>query len=123
MLTQGPEVMNVTSFEGTISLRCDGLGLPIPTITWYQNGSMIDADESNDTTVTSDTFSNRTVTSTLTIIMPMVNNSGNYHCNLSSTIEDYQEVMSEVVLVLVQGKPLPLINWSMLWWCRVSPSP
>ena len=94
--------MNVTSFEGTIVLTCGGIGFPIPSIAWFQNGSAIDPDQDNTTIVadTSELF--RTATSTLSISMAMVNNSGFYHCNLSSP--NYADVMSQEALILVQGE-------------------
>ena len=94
--------MNVTSFEGTIVLTCVGTGFPIPSIAWFQNGSAIDPDQDNTTIVmyTSELF--RNTTSKLRISMAMVNNSGFYHCNLSSP--NYIDVMSQEALIKVQGE-------------------
>ena len=105
VLVTGPEDMNVTSFE-EIRLSCEGNGFPIPDITWYHNGTTLDADmEENINIKTTPTSSTQTVMSTLTISMAMVNDSGDYHCVLSSSVG---EVMSEIALVLVQSK---LVRW------------
>ena len=104
VLTEGPEALNVTSFEETIILSCEGFGFPIPTIAWYQNGTMIEVDEDMTTIEAISQPDNLTVSSVLTIVMPNVNNSGDYHCILSSSVAAYNDVMSEVVLVLVQGE-------------------
>ena len=94
--------MNVTSFEGTIILSCVGIGFPIPSIYWFQNGSAIDPDQDNATIVTDISELFRNTTSTLSISMAMVNNSGFYHCNLSSL--NFIDTMSQEVLVLVQSE-------------------
>ena len=57
-------------------------------------------DDENRTTVLC-TMEDRSVTSTLTINMAMVNDSGEYVCNASSP--NYDTVSSEPVLVFVQG--------------------
>lgn len=100
--TEVPLDDNVTSFEGVITLMCGGVGFPIPNITWFQNGSAIDMDQDNTTISTTSSDSSRTTLSILTVSMAMVNNSGFYHCNLSSL--DYEDLISEAALILVQGK-------------------
>ena len=97
-----PMDTNVTSFEGDIILMCGGMGFPIPNITWFQNGSAIDMDQDNTTINTTSSDSSRTTLSILTVSMAMVNNSGFYHCNLSSL--DFEDLTSEVALILVQSK-------------------
>ncbi len=57
-------------------------------------------DDENRTTVLY-TVGDISVTSTLTINMAMVNDSGEYVCNASSP--DYDTVSSEPILVFVQG--------------------
>ena len=100
--TQVPMDTNVTSFEGDIILMCGGMGFPIPNITWIQNGYVIDMDQDNTTINTTSSNSSRTTLSILTVSMAMVNNSGFYHCNLSSL--DFEDLTSEVALILVQSK-------------------
>ena len=104
VLVTGPEDMNVTSFE-EIRLSCEGNGFLIPDITWYHNGTALDADMDENTTITTTpTSSTQTVMSELVISMAMVNDSGDYHCVLSSSVGDFEEVMSEMALVLIQSK-------------------
>ena len=104
VLLTGPQAVNVTSFEGVITLFCEGTGFPIPDITWYQNGTALESDSEDNTTITTIAINDtRIVNSSLVITRPMVNNSGLYHCNLSSSVSAYEQVMSEEVLVLVQG--------------------
>ena len=105
MFATGPQDINVTSFEGVITLYCEGTGFPIPDITWYQNGTVIDASEDEYVTITTTSESStRTVNSTLVITRAVMSNSGDYHCNLSSSVSEYEEVMSRVARVFVQGK-------------------
>lgn len=101
VLTQGPQDMNVTSFEA-LTLECEGHGFPIPNVTWFHNGSV--TDNSNYIITSLEEASNHTISSVLTMSMAMVNDSGYYHCNLSSFVSGYEDAMSEVALVLVQGK-------------------
>ena len=100
-VTVSPQDTNVTSFE-ELTLTCGGMGFPIPTITWFQNGSAIDQDLENTTIYTTVSTSSMNISSTLTIAMAMVNDSGTYHCNLSSL--NYLDAMTEEALVLVQSK-------------------
>ncbi len=103
VVTEDPVAVNVTSIEGTVVLRCGGFGFPFPVITWYQNGSLVE-ENGNRTIVSTASSADLNVSSVLTIVRPMLNNSGDYHCNLTSSVMEYQEAMSEVVLVLVQSK-------------------
>ena len=59
-------------------------------------------DDENRTTVLC-TVGDRSVTSTLTINMAMVNDSGEYVCNASSP--NYDTVSTDPVILLVQGNP------------------
>ena len=104
MLTEEPVAVNVTRIEGTIVLTCGGFGFPIPTISWYQNGSLVEPEENDTATITTLSQSDLNTSSVLTIVRPVVNNSGDYHCILSSSVAAYQDLMSEEVLVLVQSK-------------------
>ena len=104
VVIENPQDQNVTSFEGTIMLTCVAAGEPIPTITWFQNGTVISDNQDNKTSIMmKENFLDQSISSTLTITMAMVNNSGIYHCNISSSVEYFPDVMSETALVLVQG--------------------
>ena len=103
-MIENPQDQNVTSFEGTIVLTCVAAGEPIPSITWFQNGTVISDNQDNETSIMiEESPLNRSVSSILTITMAMVNNSGIYHCNISSSVEYFTDVMSGIALVLVQG--------------------
>ena len=65
-------------------------------------------DDENRTTVLC-TMGDRSVTSTLTINMAMVNDSGKYVCNASSP--DYDTVSTDPVILMVQGKPSNFYQW------------
>ena len=96
--------MNVTRLEGVITLKCNGTGFPIPDITWYQNGTALQSGTEDNVAITTNSVPDtRIVNSNLVITRPVVGNSGLYHCNLSSSVSAYEQVMSEEVLVLVQG--------------------
>ena len=112
-MIENPQDQNVTSFEGTIVLTCVAAGEPIPSITWFQNGTVISDNQDNETSIMiEENPLNRSVSSTLTITMAMVNNSGSYHCNISSSVEYFPDVMSEIALVLVQGLLYDKSNYS-----------
>ena len=101
VVIENPQDQNVTSFEGTIVLTCVAAGEPIPTITWFQNGTVISDNQDNETSIMmEENFLDQSISSTLTITMAMVNNS---HCNISSSVEYFPDVMSGIALVLVQG--------------------
>ena len=102
-MIENPQDQNVTSFEGTIVLTCVAAGEPIPIITWFQNGTVISNNQDETSIMMEENPLNRSVSSILTITMAMVNNSGSYHCNISSSVEYFPDVLSEIALVLVQG--------------------
>ena len=107
----------VARFEGTIMLYCEGTGFPIPDIAWYRNGSALDASEEDNVTVTHNKISPaRTVSSSLVITIPTFNKSGEYHCNLSSSVRAYEDLMSQVALVVVLGKRLTSLLHCILNW-------
>lgn len=103
-IIESPDNTNVSISEN-ITLSCVVDGVPIPLITWFQNGSAIDDSRDNQTNIitTSDTRLQQ-VQSTLIISMAMVNDSGVYHCNVSSSITEYPTITSEEAIVLVQSK-------------------
>ena len=104
VVIKNPQDQNVTRFEGTIVLTCVAAGGPIPSITWFQNGTVISDNQDNKTSIMMEENPlNRSVSSILTITTAMVNNSGIYHCNVSSSVEYFPDVMSGIALVLVQG--------------------
>ena len=92
-----PTALNVTLIEGNIIQSCNATGFPLPSIQWYQNGTLVTED---DRTSISNLTDSRSVLSTLTVSVAMTNDSGEYHCNASNTVGS---VVSDTVTVFVQG--------------------
>ena len=105
VLVAGPGGVVVSRFGKMIVLYCEGTGFPIPEITWYQNGTALDASTEDNLAISVDVVSStRTVNSSLVIASPTVSKSGEYYCNLSSTVRAYEDLRSRIALVLVQSK-------------------
>ena len=105
-LTVVPEISlppveeNITSTEDLV-LNCTATGFPVPEIIWIQNETQLDVLNRDDINVT-EVVSDRHLMSTLRVTNTSVNASGLYACNASSP--NFVAVMSEPVLVLIQGK-------------------
>ena len=95
-ITTDPSSKNV-SLNGNVNLTCEAVGFPIPYILWFHNDSVaVDSQ-----VISVPVANNRAVTSTLTIVMAMVNDSGNYFCQALSSAGS---MTSQVARVLVQSK-------------------
>jgi len=95
-----PEDENVTSTEDLV-LVCTATGFPVPGIIWIHNGTVVDAAESAQTSITVVPME-RQLMSTLTVTNTIFNNSGDYVCNATSS--EFDPVTSGPVLVLIQGQ-------------------
>ncbi|XP_064385915.1 uncharacterized protein LOC135334596 isoform X5 [Halichondria panicea] len=96
-----PPLSKNVSISESSTFTCSASGFPVPTIIWVHNGTQ-NRDDENRTTVLC-TMGDRSVTSTLTINMAMVNDSGEYVCNASSP--NYDTVSTDPVILLVQATP------------------
>ena len=86
-------------------LNCEGEGFPVPDITWYRNGTVIDASEDDRVSITTTPVPlANSVSSMLVITMAMLEDSGEYHCTLSSSVSEYEDVMSGMTMVSVERK-------------------
>lgn len=101
-MTEHPRDVNVTIIEGAIVLTCTATGFPSPTITWFHNNTLnvigSYATESANVYTTKSIF---------TRLSPMTNDSGRYFC--SAAIDGYDDVHSDIVMVLVQGEKLLIV--------------
>ena len=97
VVTHHPYPQNVTNFEGMINLNCTATGFPSPTITWFHNNTL----EDNVFSLTQ-AINGYTTRSVFTKSMAETNDSGVYFCR--STVDGYDDVDSDSVTVLVQGK-------------------
>ena len=100
MISVPPEDENVTSTEDLV-LVCTATGFPVPDIVWIHNGTVVDAAESDQTSIT-EVSMERQLMSTLTVTNTIFNNSGDYVCNATSS--EFDPVISDPVLVLIQGQ-------------------
>ena len=105
-----PVSMNVTQTR-SITLNCSTTGYPAPSITWQHNNTIIS--EMSRVNINNISSYFRT-TSTLTVTMSMINDSGHYLCTAISSVAVFDSVNSTEVLVLVQGQESSLfhINYS-----------
>ena len=103
----GPEIVvapvsiNVTSSEDDLVLSCSATGFPTPSISWQHNNSLVSVMQRVEINETTSFFQ---INSTLTVRRSMTNDTGNYSCTATSPVTFYSPVVSEVVLVLVQGQ-------------------
>ena len=97
LISVDPMSQNVTLLEGSIILSCEAMGLPIPTVKWLHNGSFSMSGQVSTEMLPS----TNGIMSMLVIPMAMVNDSGNYVCEVSSNIET---ATSATAQVLVQSK-------------------
>ena len=82
--TISPEVLDQTQNEGdTASYTCQATGQPVPTISWYFNGTLLVNGMEHMISVSSNTTTN---SSTLTIMNVQSSDVGTYTCNATNVI-------------------------------------
>ena len=109
LLLVGPSDVNATLSEN-FTLVCSASGYPVPTIIWTHNGTIVSEDENDQATIISENITSRSVRSTLTVSMAATNDSGDYACNVTSSISDFQDITAGPVTVLVQGETRTLVS-------------
>ena len=98
LLLTEPSATNATISEN-FTLACNASGYPVPTIMWTHNGTAID----DRATITQSTAL-RSLLSLLTVSMGVVNDSGEYACIVTSSVNDFPNITGGPVTVLLQGK-------------------
>ena len=106
LLLMGPSDVNATLSEN-FTLVCSASSYPIPNILWTHNGTMVNEDENDRATIIPELITLRSVTSTLTVSMAAINDSGDYTCIVTTSV--IQNITAGPVTVLVQGKARTLI--------------
>ena len=80
-----PEVMNQTQNEGdTASFTCQATGVPVPTISWYYNGSLLV--NGTEYMITEMSLNTTTISNTLTIMSVESSDAGTYTCNATNVV-------------------------------------
>jgi len=102
LLLTGPSATNATISEN-FTLSCNASGYPVPTILWTHNGTTLDDTENDCATITPSTGL-RSVLSVLTVSVGAINDSGEYACIVTSSVNDFQNITGGPVTVLVQGE-------------------
>ena len=102
LLLTEPSATNATISEN-FTLACNASGYPVPTIWWTHNGTTVDENEDDRAAITPSTGL-RSVLSVLTVSMGAINDSGEYACIVSSSVNDFQNITGGPVTVLVQGE-------------------
>ena len=120
LLLVGPSAMNATLSEN-FTLVCSASGYPVPTIIWTHNGTLVNEEEHDRASITPQLIASRSVISVLTVSGAMINDSGDYVCNVASSIRDFQPLMAAPATVLVQGN----VTFIYIHFCTAShrPSP
>ena len=79
------EVMDETQDEGdTASFICQATGGPVPTISWYFNGTLLVDGATH--TISETSVNTTTVNSTLTIMSVQSSDVGTYTCNATNVV-------------------------------------
>ena len=102
LLLTGPSATNAT-ISDNFTLTCNASGYPVPTIWWTHNGTTVDENEDDRAIITPSTGL-RSVLSVLTVSMGAIDDSGEYACIVSSSVNDFQNITCGPVTVLVQGE-------------------
>ena len=85
--TINPEVMDQTQNEGdTASLTCQATSEPVPTISWYFNGTPVDEANTMNYTISMMSLNITTNSSTLKIMNVQSSDVGTYTCNATNVI-------------------------------------
>ena len=85
--TINPEVMDQTQNEGdTASLTCQATGEPVPTISWYFNGTPVDKANTMKYTLSMMSLNITTNSSALTIMNVQSSDVGTYTCNATNVV-------------------------------------
>ena len=82
-----PEVMHETQNErDTASFTCQATGEPVPTISWYFNGTPVNEGNTMNYTITMMSLNITTNSSTLTILSVQSSDVGTYTCNATNVV-------------------------------------
>ena len=85
--TISPEVMDETQDEGdTASFTCQATGGPVPTISWYFNGTLVDEANIMKYTISETSVNTTTINSILTIMSVESSDVGTYTCNATNVV-------------------------------------
>ena len=85
--TISPEVMDQTQNEGgTASFTCQATGGPVPTISWYFNGALVDEANMMKYTISMMSVNTTTINSRLTIMSVESSDVGTYTCNATNVV-------------------------------------
>jgi len=93
-----PGMMDETQNEGdNASFTCQVTGKPIPTITWYFNGTPVDESNTMKYTISMMSLNITTISNTLAIINVESSDVGTYTCNATNVIST--DISSAVLTV------------------------
>lgn len=109
VITLNPVSINVSIDTEDIMLSCEARGVPVPVITWTHNDTVLNPNGTegsfeNDISVNASMVGLGVIRSELVIVSALANNTGDYACNATSSVAFYNSSMSDIALVLVQGK-------------------
>ena len=105
MIITNPSSINITTNVDNITLICEAMGIPIPTISWIYNGNILNDTNVNDLSVQTIIVGLGIVRSVLIVTSTQLNHTGEYMCNATSQVAYYNSVLSDIATVVVHGKP------------------
>ena len=79
--------MDQTQNEGgNVSFTCQATGEPVPTISWYFNGTPVNVTNTMKYTTSMMSLNTTTISNTLTIMSVQSSDVGTYTCNATNVI-------------------------------------
>jgi len=80
-------MMDETQNEGdTATFTCQATGKPVPTISWYFNGVLVDDNDMDKYTILMMSLNTTTISNALTIMSVESSDVGTYTCNATNWI-------------------------------------
>ena len=90
--------MNQMEIEGgTLSFICQATSQPVPTISWYFSGIIVDEANTMKYTISMMSLNTTAISSTLTIMNVQSTDMGTYTCNATNVISS--DISSGVLMV------------------------
>ena len=99
-ITNASDLTLVAALNNTL-IFCQAEGFPMPSVIWYHNTSELMAN--TRVTINNKTMNDLIVISEITISAAMMNDSGYYTCNFTSSITAYG-IASSTIVLYVQGR-------------------
>lgn len=104
-----PEDMVADISESSVSFNCSASGVPLPDISWFKDGSLLDPNTNNITHTTTDA----SISSVLEISPLLLSDAGVYICNASG----YDDTAAREFTFTLESKHNTVLSFSVLHVC------